>query len=110
MRLHRLACSTIISRSGRRAESLLHSSSRRWVYISTTPRGLLISWATPAASWPMLASRSECIRVSWALASFSLAWVSLRMVLRLVSMTKGRHISLSAKPLAMARACSRQVW
>ena len=35
----------------------------------TNPTGLLISWATPAASWPMEAMRSDCISCAWAASS-----------------------------------------
>ena len=41
------------------------SSSSRCAYISTTPRGLLSSWAMPAAIWPMDASFSAWISRSW---------------------------------------------
>ncbi len=41
------------------------SSSSRCAYIRTTPSGLLISWAMPAAIWPIEASFSAWIRRSW---------------------------------------------
>ena len=39
--------------------------------MSTTPSGLLTSCAMPAASWPMLASFSDCMSASCVLASCS---------------------------------------
>ena len=45
--------------------SAARSSFRRCAYIRTTPRGLLSSWAIPAAICPMEASFSAWIRRLW---------------------------------------------
>ncbi len=69
--LHLSAWVAIIFKSSRRASSEPYWSSRRCAYIKTTPSGLLSSWAMPAASWPMLANFSACMRVSRVFFSFS---------------------------------------
>ncbi len=57
----------------------------------------------------MLASFSDCMSASWVLASCSLETASSLTVWLSWSMCTGRHISLSARPLKIATACSRQV-
>ncbi len=72
--------------------------------------GLLSSWATPAAIWPIDASFSALMIWRWTSRRSFQGTLSSAQTRSAWSIMKGRHMASSAMPACTAIALARQVW